>query len=238
MKLIKYRGLFKGFFFKYKLHKLMFPSNILIFLGNLTKLSVFVNRQKDIEFNDFYTRKRNYNKRKELYKFVIEKESLHGSINFIEFGVADGDSFKWWVENNKDTRSCFEGFDTFSGLPENWGPFKKGDMSTKNKIPEINDYRCKFYEGLFQQTLPAFLKGFDFNNRTIIHMDADLFSSTLYVLTSIAPYLKKNDIIFFDEFNVPMHEFFAFDIFVNSYYVKYEIIGAINNFYQIAVKIL
>jgi len=238
MKLIKLRGLFKGLFFKLKLHRLFFCSNKLIFIGNLSRLSSFVNKHKNIEYNDFYSSKRNYNKRKELYKYIIEKESLSGKINYLEFGVADGDSFRWWVNNNNHSDSCFAGFDTFSGLPENWGPFKKGDMSTNNQIPQINDKRCKFYEGLFQQTLPEFVKNFDFTNRTVIHMDADLFSSTLYVLTSLAPYLKKDDIIFFDEFNVPMHEFFAFDIFVNSYYIKYEIIGAINNFYQIALKIV
>jgi O-methyltransferase len=237
MKLLKFRGLFKGFFFKFKLHKIMLSPGILIFLGNLSKLSSFINSHKSIAYNDFYTRKRNYDKRKDLFKYIIEKESLQGKINYIEFGVANGDSFKWWVNNNNDPSSVFAGFDTFSGLPENWGPFKKGDMSTDNKIPEIDDHRCQFYEGLFQQTLPAFVRNFDFSDRSIIHMDADLFSSTLYVLTTLAPYLKKNDIIFFDEFNVPMHEFFAFDIFVNSYYLKYEIIGAINNFYQVAVKI-
>jgi O-methyltransferase len=48
----------------------------------------------------------------------------------------------------------------------------------------------------------------------------------------------KGDIIIFDEFNVPMHEFKAFAEWVSSYYIKYEVIGAVNNFYQIAVKIL
>jgi hypothetical protein len=42
----------------------------------------------------------------------------------------------------------------------------------------------------------------------------------------------------FDEFNVPNHEFFAFDIFVKSYYIKYEVLGGVNNYYQTAIKIL
>lgn len=232
------RGMFKGIFFKLKLHNLVFCYNKLNFLGNLSRLSKFINEHKSVPFNDFYTAKRNYNKRKDLYKYILDKESLNKNVNYIEFGVADGDSFKWWVENSKHTETTFSGFDTFSGLPEDWGPFKKGDMSTNNKVPEINDERCKFYVGLFQQTLPDFVKNFNFNNRSVIHLDADLFSSTIYVLTTLAPYLKSGDIIFFDEFNVPMHEFHAFDIFVNSYYIKYEVLGAVNNFYQIAIKIL
>ncbi len=69
-------------------------------------------------------------------------------------------------------------------------------------------------------------------------MDADLYSSTLYVLASLTPILQKDDIIFFDEFNVPMHEYKVFTDYTNSYYINYEVLGSVNNFYQVAVKIL
>jgi hypothetical protein len=68
-------------------------------------------------------------------------------------------------------------------------------------------------------------------------MDADLYSATLFVLTSITPFLRPGDIIFFDEFNVPMHEFKAFKDWSNSYYINYKVLGAINNFYQLAIMI-
>ena len=34
------------------------------------------------------------------------------------------------------------------------------------------------------------------DKRLVINIDADLYTSTLYVLTMLAPYLKKDDIIF------------------------------------------
>jgi hypothetical protein len=74
--------------------------------------------------------------------------------------------------------------------------------------------------------------------RKIIHMDADLYTSTLFVLTSISYILKKDDIIIFDEFNVPMHEFKAFSEWTRSFYINYKVIGAVNNFYQVAFKII
>ena len=68
-------------------------------------------------------------------------------------------------------------------------------------------------------------------------MDADLFTATLYTLTSLAPFLKKGDIILFDEFSVPTHEFMAYKHFIDSFYLELEPIGVINNYYFIAFKV-
>jgi hypothetical protein len=103
-------------------------------------------------------------------------------------------------------------------------------------IPDVNDVRATFLKGLFQDTLPGFLKEnkLSESKRNIIHLDADLFSSTLYVLTSLHPYLKKGDIILFDEFNVPNHEFLAFKMYCDSYYIKPKLIAAANNYFEVA----
>ncbi len=50
-------------------------------------------------------------------------------------------------------------------------------------------------------------------------------------------FLKKDDIIFFDEFVVPTHEFMAYQHFINSYYCNLELIGAANNYYFVAFKV-
>jgi hypothetical protein len=70
-----------------------------------------------------------------------------------------------------------------------------------------------------------------------VHLDADLFSSTLFVLSQLYRFLNDGDILLFDEFAVPKHEFQAFKIFTESFYVKYEVIGAANNYLFLAVKI-
>jgi O-methyltransferase len=202
----------------------------------MTKLSKWVNDNRHIEFNDFPS-KWDYNKRYNLYKHVIEKEVLNLDINYLEFGVADGHSFNWWMTENAHPASRFYGFDTFTGLPEDFGPYKKGYFNTGNNIPLIKDERGKFFQGLFQQTLPGFLNFFDNSKKNIVMLDADLYTATLFVLTSLAPFLKKDDIIFFDEFVVPTHEFMAYYQFVNSYYFNLELIGAANNFYFVAFKV-
>ncbi len=237
MKLFLIRSLKKNFI-RLRLHKFFglfsgFSSNLLY----LTKMSAWINKNRKIEYNDFPSTW-DYKKRYPFYKWVMEKEALvNVPVNYLEFGVADGYSFKWFLNENKDRGSSFHGFDTFTGLPEDFGVYKKGTFNSNNQVPQIDDRRGQFYQGLFQQTLPGFLSGFNNTNRKIIMLDADIYSATLYVLTSLAPFLKKNDIIFFDEFAVPTHEFKAFQDFVHSYYIDLELIGAASNYYFVAFKV-
>lgn len=209
-----------------------------LFFSNVLSLSRWISKQprKGI-LNDFLSLKRDYHKRYSLYKYVVDTRQLQNeAIDYLELGVCGGQSFEWWLVSNKNPDSKFYGFDTFEGLPENWGVFfNKGDMHAD--VPQLTDTRAAFIKGLFQQTLLPFLQTHPLDNgkRKVLHLDADLFSSTLFSLAMLFPYLKKNDILFFDEFNVPNHEFFALTIFTEAFYIQTELIGAVNNYYQVAL---
>jgi len=228
----------KWLFIRFRLHILTEPfSSFFSTLANLSKLSRWVSINRNIPFNDFYSPRWDYNKRYRLYEYIFRKKSLDGEIVYLEFGVSGGHSFQWWVKANTHPGSKFFGFDTFEGLPEDWGGFKKGAMTTGAQVPDMNDARVVFCKGLFQETLPGFLKNLDKSRKKVIMMDADMYSSTLYTLTSLAPYLIPGDIILFDQFNVPMHEFLAFQNFISSYYLKFELLGAANNYYFCAFEL-
>ncbi len=237
-RLIKMRipGKMKGVFFVLRLDRLV-PVHLFNFFAHIANLSKWISKHKKNCKNDFYTRKFDYAKRESLFEQVIKEYSLDAEIDYLEFGVSKGKSFRWWVNRIKHPDARFYGFDTFSGLPEAWGPFKKGDMDNGDNPPEIDDKRHEFYQGLFQQTLLPFLSNYNPGKRKVIHMDADIYSATLYVLTLITPYLKSGDILFFDEFNVPLHEFKAFTEWSKSFYIDYEVLGGVNNFYQTAIRI-
>lgn len=188
--------------------------------------------------DDFYQKNWDYNRRYDLYKAINEQESLAAEpIHYFEFGVAGGSSFKWWLQRNKHQESRFFGFDTFEGLPEKWGPFEKGAMAHGLESLNITDERATFYKGLFQQTLIPFLETYKSTHRKLIHLDADLFSATIFTLSQLYRFLQPGDIILFDEFAVPQHEFLAFKIFTESFYISYDVIGAANNYLFVAVKI-
>ncbi len=235
MKIIRLRGKLKGIFFLLR-SDLLIPRKIFEFFAWMAELSKWIHHHRHCEYSDFYTFRFNYAKREDLYEHVIRSQKLD-EIDYLEFGVATGNSFRWWTSRMQNPSARFYGFDTFSGLPEDWGPFRKGDMNNGNKPPEIKDDRHTFYQGLFQQTLLPFLKEYKSDRRKVIHMDADLYTATLYVLTLLTPYLNPGDIVFFDEFNVPMHEFKAFREWTESFYIQYEVLGGVNNFYQVALKI-
>jgi O-methyltransferase len=184
--------------------------------------------------------RKNGKDRGSLHDAVVQKERLDVSpISYLEFGVYRGASLTWWVNRISHPDSRFVGFDTFTGLPEWWRPTEPaGHFSTHGQVPSIADPRCSFEVGLFQNTLPRYVSANDLSGRLVVHLDADLFTSTLFVLTTLARVLKSGDILFFDEFSCPLDEFRAFDEFVRSYRVKYQVLGAVQGYTRVGIKIL
>jgi hypothetical protein len=149
-------------------------------------------------------------------------------IDYLEFGVFRGDSIREWTTLSSSTHSRFYGFDTFTGLPEKWfKDFDKGAFNVGGNVPDISDLRVTFANGTFQDTLENFLNNFGRRNRFVIHIDADLYSSTLFVLLSMHHHLMKGDIIMFDDFLAPIGEFMAFRNYCQAFRIKTELISAV-----------
>ena len=229
----------KSLFMKWRLHSIVEPfTGLFTNTVYMSKLSQWRNNTPVKGYNDWYQGNWDYNRRLRLYEEVSNAEGLQAEpIDYFEFGVCGGNSFKWWLEHNKNEASQFYGFDTFEGLPESFGHFQKGSMAVALESLNINDSRARFYKGLFQDTLVPFLENYQGGRRKLIHLDADLFSATIFSLSQLYRFLNEGDILLFDEFAVPKHEFMAFKIFTESFYVKYDVIGAANNYLFVAIKI-
>jgi O-methyltransferase len=230
----------KSLFMKWNLHRAVQPfSSSLGNAVNMGHMSQWRKQHPVKGYNDFYQGTWDYTRRFTLYEAIVEQERLSDQpLDYFEFGVAGGFSFKWWLDKNRKPESRFFGFDTFEGLPEKWGAFEKGSMAYAMESLQINDQRASLHKGLFQDTLIPFLNQYDNRNRKLIHIDSDLFSSAIFVMTQLYRFLKPGDILLFDEFAVPRHEFLAFKIFTESFYINYEVIGAANNYLFVAIKIM
>ncbi len=150
---------------------------------------------------------------------------------YLEFGVWQGDTIRKWSQLLKNEHSRFHGFDSFEGLPEQWDdhgvstlPKKKGDFTTEGKVPQISDPRVKFFKGWFEETLPHY--EFVDSPNVVIFLDADLYSSTAFVLNTLKPHIKVGTILYFDEFWDRQHESRAFEEFLIETGMKFELIVA------------
>lgn len=167
--------------------------------------------------------------RKSYFSHIANSVVKNSEVDYLEFGVYSGESISQWVHLNEHPESRFFGFDTFTGLPDNWKyDLQKGAFTTNGNTPRIDDPRVKFIIGLFQETLVQFLNDFKRRGRLVIHLDADLYTSTLFVLTSISNILSEGDIIMFDEFAYPLGEFRAYIDYTSSYRINLEPIAKVD----------
>ena len=131
-------------------------------------------------------------------------------VTYLEFGVAGGDSLRRAALrfNNPETRLV--GFDSFYGLPEDWSVgtreeriIPRGTFSQEGRLPQFGDPRISFITGWFQNTLPEFLSCRAIGlvgRKVLIHFDVDLYSSTLFVLSSLWPHIPDYYFIMDDFF--------------------------------------
>ena len=77
---------------------------------------------------------------------------------------------------------------------------------------------------------------------SLLHVDCDLYSSTVTIFDALGPRLQPGTVILFDEYyNFPrwqQHEYKAFQEFVVSSGMKYEYIGYSVTGQQVAARVL
>jgi len=99
--------------------------------------------------------------RTKMYDYINSSIVGNQPMLYLEFGVFEGESIKYFAAIHNNPLSKLVGFDTFEGLPEDWNEFSRSlaskTFSTGGKTPAMDDNRVSFVKGLFQDTLPAFL---------------------------------------------------------------------------------
>jgi len=176
-----------------------------------------------------------YRTKEELWASVFEQHHIAGL--YLEFGVAKGKSIQYldilirkkFLPKNKDTISI-HGFDSFVGLQEDWAGSigaLKGAFTLGGEMPKVPK-TIRLHKGYFEQTLPPFLAQQE-KPISFIHLDADTYKSTKYVLNQTVSRFRVGTILIFDEYLVypgwKNGEYLAWQELVDNFGIKYSYIG-------------
>jgi hypothetical protein len=128
---------------------------------------------------------------------------------YLEFGVFEGRSLRWWSEHLSQPGATLVGFDSFEGLPDSWRPGLGIGAFKTGQSPRFDDERVSLQVGWFDVTLPDFVV--PEHDQLIINIDSDLYSSAATVLEWAEPILEPGSLLYFDEFPDRDHEMRAFN---------------------------
>jgi Methyltransferase domain len=174
--------------------------------------------------------------REELYNQLAK--SIVEPVSYLEFGVFKGVTLRHWTTLLRHADTRFDGFDSFVGLPENWGYFcDKKLFDVQGQMPKYDDARVQLHKGWFTDTLPGFLTKFQARPTLILHLDADLYSSTIFVLRQMRPWLREGTILIFDEFFDREHEMKALTEFMQDERMSLKCLAATRALSQTAFQI-
>jgi hypothetical protein len=170
-----------------------------------------------------YPVKKRFTRREQLFD-LIGSEVGDKVVLYMEFGVHRAEATRYWSKVLRNPSSELHGFDSFEGLPEDWNILsRKGYLSVDGEIPVVDDPRVHFFKGWFDQTLPKHT--LPQHEVLVLNLDADLYSSTIFVLNALKDRIVPGTYIYFDEINDRMHELLAFDEFIRKTKMSFSLLG-------------
>lgn len=157
---------------------------------------------------------------------------------YLEFGVFKGTTINYI---SSKVNGDVHGFDSFQGLPEFWRDgFDKGFFDTDQALPRVNK-NVVLHKGWFNDTLPPFIAS-NPGPVAFLHVDCDLYSSTVTIFDGLLDRIVPGTVIAFDEyFNYPgwkQGEFKAFQELVGRKGLGYEYLTYNKKHEQVVIKML
>lgn len=166
-----------------------------------------------------------FDTQRELLDYALSQTRVSG--HYLEFGVFSGGTIRHIARRKPGV--AIHGFDSFQGLPDAWSGFNlgQGAFTRGGRLPRV-PRNVTLHQGWFSDTIPAWLAQHD-GPVAFVHIDCDIYASTVDILSGLAGRLQPGTIILFDEyFNYPgwrQHEFRAWQEFTTAHEIIYEYAG-------------
>jgi hypothetical protein len=164
---------------------------------------------------------------------------------FIELGVWKARTVNFIAALNP--HKTIYGFDSFEGLPTDWDKgdrvFSKGLFSWPQGQPmPLMLLNVELIKGLFTDTLPVFTQThLQDTTLSFVHVDCDVYSSTIDALNILGPYMTEGTILVFDElYNYPNyqnHEWKALQEFLTNHAFEAEYLAFNPVHEQVAIRL-
>ncbi len=162
---------------------------------------------------------------RELMQHALSRVTIDGL--YAEFGVNEGGTISYIA---KQKPACtIHGFDSFEGLPEDWAgnAMAAGFFNRKGRLPKVPS-NVVLHPGWFDATAPKFAADHS-GHLAFLHVDCDLYSSTVAIFDALGARIVPGTVIMFDEyFNYPnwkAHEHKAFTEFQVASGKRFKYIG-------------
>jgi hypothetical protein len=167
----------------------------------------------------------------------VDLDLMHRGL-VLEFGVATGRTLNHFARLLPG--KTVYGFDGFQGLPEDWTSRMRRGFFARDSLPRVRE-NCQLVVGWFDQTLPRWVKS-NHQPVALLHVDCDLYSSTVTILENLQHQIVSGTVIVFDEYiNYPgwqLDEFKAWQEYVKKHKIRYEYIGRVSRHQKVAVRVL
>lgn len=217
-----------NFRLKYLLYRLVMAGNQLLDTGRMHPVRERARRalHDSVDYIDAHMAAAiGFETQKELLEYALAQTAVAG--HYLEFGVFSGGTIRHIAKCRRNT--TIHGFDSFEGLPEAWAGFNLGRQAffRGGRLPKVPG-NVMLHSGWFSDTIPVWRERHT-GAVAFIHIDCDLYSSTVDILTGLADRLQPGTVILFDEyFNYPgwrQHEFKAWQEFVAARGIAYDYVA-------------
>lgn len=182
-----------------------------------------------------------FDTQREVLDYALSQTTVAGG--YLEAGVFRGDTIRYIEKRLRrmgKSDAIIHGFDSFEGLPEAWAGgsyLARSAFSTRGKLPRV-PRNVVLHKGWFSETILRW-RASVVTTIAFLHVDCDIYSSTVEILEGLCDRMQVGTVIVFDEyFNYPnwkQHEFRAWREFVDRHNVTYEYLAFARN--QVAIRI-
>lgn len=200
----------------------------------------YIANEQAIQFVEIYlSEAKQAQSEAEVLRIASDAVTISGA--FLEMGVGSGRTINFIAALNPYQK--IYGFDSMEGFPHDWNGMPKGTFGfiDANQFPPVL-HNVILKKGLFKDTLPVFLEE-TLKDQPIafLHIDCEIYASTLDALFLLAGNIIEGTVIVFDEFynytGCENHEFKAFQEFLSitgleAEYFAYNILHE-----QVAIRI-